>query len=496
VSRRFDHGSLVLAAFLAFAAPAAGAAELRLRHADGRAGASIPLERLDSDSEESFARANDLVAALGLPRFWRPELGKLVLKVGERRIQVTVDARLVLDGEAEVLLRVPVRYARGSVWLPLEFIERVLAPALGAGTRLDRGERVLTLGAGRSDVAGIEYERALGGGTRIKIRCVRPFQHRTRTTSPEMLRVQLENARVDPVELAADAPAPMVVSVRAEQGDRDATLYFRLAADCDGFTAMRAEDDRLIVLELIRRSPPATAGIAPARAPRMPELSAASDSFDVLVLDPGHGGRDPGVRAGGAVEKDAMLALAYALQPRLERELGVRVILAREDDDTVPAERRAEIANRARGDLALALHADADFGRQSRGFEIVHAPVPPGSDARFGTARIADFRPWRETQGDFAAQSRRFAEALQAALENRLPVPNRGVRASDLLTLRGYAMPVVSLEVGFLTNGDDVEALASPDFAAALAAGIAAAIRSDFGSLLSPAAASGSGVAP
>ena len=456
------------------------AAELALRHADGRSGAPMRLERIDSDTEESFVRANDLVASLGLSRFWRPELGKLVLKVGERRIQVTVDARLVLDGEAEVLLRVPVRYKQGSVWLPLEFVERVLVPALGAGSNLDRAQRVLSLGQGGTDIAAIEYERGHDGGTRIKIRCTRPLQYRARTTSPEMLRVVLEAARLDPVSLTVDTPAPLVRSVRAEQGVRDATIYFGLGSDCDGFTAASSEDERIIVLDLSRRVAGPAARIAPARAPMMPELSASTDSFDVLILDAGHGGDDPGVRAGGTVEKDAMLSLAYAMQPILERELGVRVVLVRDGDTTLPAQRRAETANRARGDLAIVLHAGAAFGTEPRGFEILHAPVPPGADASVAPTRIADFRPWREAQRDFAAASRRFAEALQTALEERLPLPSRGVRASDLLTLRGYAMPVVQLEVGFLSNADDVEALASPDFGAAVATGIVAAIRSDF----------------
>ena len=82
---------------------------------------------------------------------------------------------------------------------------------------------------------------------------------------------------------------------------------------------------------------------------------------------------------------------------------------------------------------------------------------------------------------DFAASSRRFAEALQTALAEHLPLPSRGVRASDLLTLRGYAMPVVHLEVGFLTNAHDVQALTSSDFGTALATGIVTAVRANFG---------------
>jgi N-acetylmuramoyl-L-alanine amidase len=459
-----------------WAVGSAQAAELRLRHADGRTGAPMRLEHLDRDTEESFVNANDLAGALGLARFWRPELGKLVLKVGDRRIQVTVDTRLVLDGEAEVLLRVPIRYRQGSVWLPLECVERILVPALGAGTRLDRQDRLLSLGEGRTDVAAIEYERGLEG-TRIRIRCSRPLAHRARTTSAELLRVDLDNARLDPVVLIADAPAPLVRSVRAEQGERGATLYFRLSADCSGFTAVRSEDERLIVLDLTRRPAASLLPVAPARAPDMLELSAATDSFDVLVLDAGHGGEDPGVRAGGAVEKDIVLTLAFALQSRLERDLGVRVVLVREDDATLTSERRAEIANRARGDLAILLHANAAFGSEPRGFEILHAPVPPEAETMTAAARMTDFRPWRDAQRDFAAASRRFAETLQTSLETHAGIPSRGVRGSDLLTLRGYTMPVVQLEVGFLSHAGDVEALSSPDFAAAVAAALVEAIR-------------------
>ena len=457
------------------------ASDLRVRAAAGRVLATLPTERLLPDSDELYVSANGLAEALDLDRFWKPETRKLVLKAGDRRIQVTVDARLVLDGDTETLLRVPVLYKRGNVMLPIEFIERCLAPRLGEGARFDRATLDLVTGPADVDVLAVDGEPVATGG-RIRVRLAHALRFRAETTSKQMLRLQVSDARLDPVAIAAERPAPLVRLVRAEQRGRDAVLYFELEPEFGLFT-FRAEDDgRTIVLDLQRGA--AGAAAASNRTPVLRDLvdtSTTQDSFDIVVIDPGHGGFDRGAQGAGLEEKAVTLQLAQALQPVLERELGVRVILVRNGDETLSAESRAELANRAQGDVFISLHCDAWHDPAAGGIDVSYAPLDrsAGAEAALASTRrgVTDFLPWTTAHLPYVARSQQLAELLAAELPARLDLPGRGARPAELEVLQGVAMPAVMLEVGFLTNAGDAQAMNDPEFAARLAAGVGAVLR-------------------
>lgn len=468
-----------------FAATASNATELHVRWADGRRAAPITIERLAPDSDEYYVSADALAEALSLERFWRPEVRKLVLKVGERRIQVTIATRLVLDGDEEVLLREPVLYRRGSVMLPLEFLERVLAPRLGEGARFERANFDLVLGLRGGDVVAIEYE-PFADATRVRVRLTKSFDYEARATSRQLIRVRLEGARIDPAALVADRPAPLVRSVRAEQAGNAAILYFELEGGAGH--ADRTEDGgRTIVLDLQGGSAGAIPPPISLATPSLRRMAAAPDSFDVIVLDPGHGGFDRGAHAGGIDEPDVVLRLAQAMAPILERDLGVRVVLTRDTDATLAAASRAEMANRAGGDVLVSLHCNTWFDARARGFEVLYAPPSrsTAADAAVAAHRRGgtDFVPWNVAHAPYVEASRELAQAIAAAWTQSEGSGGRGARAADIEVLQGATMPAVVLELGYLTNAEDRAAMAGADFAARVARVLVAALASRAGAV-------------
>jgi N-acetylmuramoyl-L-alanine amidase len=462
------------------AAGVAAAAELHVRWADGRRAAPLAIERPASDSDEWYVSADALADALALERFWRPEARKLVLKVGNHRIQVTIATRLVLDGDDEVLLREPVLYRRGSVMLPLEFVERILAPRLGEGARFDRAALDLVLGRSAGDVVGIDYEPGTDA-TRIRIRMSHAFEYRAQATSRQLVRLRFDGAEIDPVALAADRPAPLVRSLRAEQAGTAAILYFELEGSA-GFADRSEDGGRTVIIDIQRGAAPAPPPIS-MHAPSLRALGAAvADSFDVVVLDAGHGGFDRGARVAGLDEPDVTLRMAMALRPILERELGVRVVLTRDGDATLAAASRAEVANRAGADVFVSLHCNTWFDPRAHGFEVLHAPAlrSTAADAVLASSRsgVTDFVPWDVAHAPWAEASRRFAADLAAALAQELGSSGRGARGADLEVLQGATMPAAVVELGFLTNADDRAAFESPDFTARVGAALVTAIAS------------------
>jgi N-acetylmuramoyl-L-alanine amidase len=477
--RTRSYGWFALAgALLVASAPRVEAARLGLRYADGRASRPLPLERAEPASDEQYVSADALCDALGLDRSWKSEARTLLIRAGDHQLQVTVDTRLVLDGNTEIVLHVPVRDDQGNVLLPLEFVERVLTPAMGPGLLLDRSRLELAIGPGESDVLGIDY-RSTSDGTEVRVRLARPLRYQSHATSDETVRLLLEDAKVDVLGLAADQPASSIRSTRAEQKGKNAALYFEVSVPVGGVTDRVEDDGKAILLTILPgqvRPEPKPSYVRP-----LVEVASAADSFDLIVLDAGHGGFDRGVAASGMVEKDVTLRLALAVQPILEHELGMRVLLLRSEDATLSAESRAEAANRAGADMLVSLHCNAAFGGKARGFEVLYAsPVrTTAGDAVMAASRsgVADFSPWDTASLPYADRSGVLADIVRNELGRSLDGPNRGARAAPLELLRAVAMPAVQVECGFLTDADEASKLAGAAFPAQLAEGLVASVR-------------------
>lgn len=193
------------------------------------------------------------------------------------------------------------------------------------------------------------------------------------------------------------------------------------------------------------------------------------DGIRVVVLDPGHGGRDWGaVGPHGLKEKDVVLDIALRLRRLLER-LGIRVVLTRSDDGFIPLEERTAIANRVKGDLFLSLHVNADPRGKGEGFEAYFLTRDPSdSEARASALRENVVLPadglsateqdgvkpilWDITESLHVRESSALADAVLDQLERALGVRNRGIKSGPFAVLRHAAMPSVLVEVAFLTN--------------------------------------------
>jgi N-acetylmuramoyl-L-alanine amidase len=214
-------------------------------------------------------------------------------------------------------------------------------------------------------------------------------------------------------------------------------------------------------------------------------------SIQTVVLDPGHGGKDPGaIGVGGLREKDVTLALARALAPRLEAR-GFRVVLTREGDRHLELEERSALAEASRGDLFVSLHANAARRRSVRGIETYYLDenherhsltvaarengVPRG-DVNALQRTVAKLRV-----SEVSPQSRHLAELVQRQIVRGMPklyqpVPDLGAKKGPFYVLFLASMPAVLVEAGFLTNSTEASRLANPRYVDALAEQIAQAL--------------------
>lgn len=214
--------------------------------------------------------------------------------------------------------------------------------------------------------------------------------------------------------------------------------------------------------------------VAAPQAPRlsfanMPVKAAPLRLKKVIVIDAGHGGKDPGSLGANVFEKDVTLAAAKALKARLERTGRFQVVLTRETDTFIPLEGRVQIARRADADLFISLHADSgpDVGTRGasvytvsdKGAERVGLVLDkddwlmkanmPGRDR--AVSQILLDLSQRATKNRSAA----FAQLLLASVGEETPLLRRSHRDAGFIVLLAPDVPAVLLEMGFITNPED-----------------------------------------
>ncbi len=202
-------------------------------------------------------------------------------------------------------------------------------------------------------------------------------------------------------------------------------------------------------------------------------------SVHKVVLDPGHGGKDPGaITAQGLYEKDLTLDIARRLSARLISS-GLDVHMTRNSDVTLSLEQRVRIANSARADLFVSIHVNSIPRREARGVETFY--LGPTNDPFLTSLAaaenegsgysVADYRSLLD--GIYAGvrqeESRQLAGFIQQALYRSLLTTNsrledRGVKTAPFVVLIGTEMPAVLAEVSCLSNSTEARLLTTPKY--------------------------------
>jgi len=199
-----------------------------------------------------------------------------------------------------------------------------------------------------------------------------------------------------------------------------------------------------------------------------------------IVLDPGHGGKDPGAIGVGAIaEKDIVLSVAKKLARKLRKEMGVQVVLTRNDDRFVPLEDRTALANAEDADLFISLHTNASHNSDARGLETYYLDNTNDEAAmrlaarENGTSRrsVSDLQFILSdlTQNvkleDSITLAHRLHGSLVSGMGRRLgEVKDLGVKKALFYVLVGARMPSVLVEMFFITNKAEGGAMAQAKY--------------------------------
>jgi N-acetylmuramoyl-L-alanine amidase len=211
-----------------------------------------------------------------------------------------------------------------------------------------------------------------------------------------------------------------------------------------------------------------------------------------IVIDPGHGGHDPGATGTGVTEASVVLDVALRLERMLANVPGVEVILTRRTDDFISLQERTAIANREGADLFLSIHANASSNLRAQGVETYFLNFATTSTAAAVAARenASSGQPMAALPDFVKAialhnkldESRELATHVQSAMVERLSgangnLKNLGVKQAPFVVLIGASMPSVLAEISFVTNAQEVKLLRATSYRQRIAEALFNAIR-------------------
>ncbi len=231
------------------------------------------------------------------------------------------------------------------------------------------------------------------------------------------------------------------------------------------------------------------------RSPRLRKEKRVIESYRVqtIVLDPGHGGKDPGaIGASGVKEKDLVLNIANILKSKLEYA-GYRVEMTRSDDRYISLWDRVAFANRSGADLFLSIHANSARAKSAAGFEVFYLSEASDEGARalaaaenyplgFEDSLSKDLNVqatiWDLLYTENRQSSMKLGRKICLAMDSLVGTRNRGLKSANFYVLRGAQMPAVLVEVGFISNSYEEANLKTWRFKSRIAEALVEGVRS------------------
>lgn len=494
-----------------------------------------------------YASLTDLARTFRLVTYENHRTAKMELKQGPYRIKVTGGSPFIVvtdQSQRQTVYQLPaqVLFAAGSFFVPLQTFLPYFGLVFNTSATYDPVNHVLSVTTSpvvsTFDISSVSLEPK-ANGMLIRVHSARRVEDMESWLRQDgWLYLTLADVRADVKTINALKGSGIVRDIVAIQSPKSVQLTFKLAGKVAASEILRDDHSHDILLSLrtaeVIQKPTGQAGERPGDAPirpteaktaeppplkltdtppekttddppetlahKPPEPVASRKSntpapldladrkkrweLDVIVLDPGHGGRDPGsIGVTGVKEKEITLGIALKLGRLIQQQMkDVRVVYTRSDDTFVPLYRRGQIANEAGGKLFISIHANNLKRKPSptRGFEVyllrpgrteeavaiaeqenAVITLEEGYENRYQELTDENFILVTMAQSAHMKSSEVLADLVQKEMETMTGLPNRGVRQAGFYVLVGAAMPNILVETAFLSNRSDEKYLKS-----------------------------------
>ncbi|KUK13277.1 MAG: N-acetylmuramoyl-L-alanine amidase [bacterium] len=505
---------------------------------NGEEKGNIPLMVFD---RITYVSPEDLVRSLGGSFKYNPANGTFSFTIGKKDFQLQINNPTALvDGKIRLLDSFP-KVVGNKIFVPLNFILENTA------IQFDSNKRVLFIGelpaapvSQRETVSlpGKEESPSTsslvpavnmvseGSKSEISLSRIRYY------SADRYTRIVFDLSKVPEYEVSTQGETLVVIlkDVKASKEEvykiRDGLVKDVEVLKSDGDTKIKIgvegtppyrnftlENPPRLVLDVLKKPKDSVVSIAGTKpssekkdsskaivpSPEVPKVSGRGKLL--VMIDPGHGGRDPGaIGPMGTREKDIVLRISLYLKKELMK-LGYRVAMTRDKDIYLPLEERTKMANRMKADLFLSIHCNASFSSSAKGSEIYYMALPTDSSAMAVALRenmeigLGSEEVKRKTdmlvkiledmmKNAKINESSRLAEEVYDSMSNgKLGIPVRRIAQAPFFVLRGAVMPAILVEVAFISNPREEKLLNSSSWQRKVASLIAKGVNSYLSSL-------------
>lgn len=469
-----------------------GAQNLTIIHADGSIRSNLKTEIFDQNIR--FISINDFANLFNAHTYFNVNNKKVTVTLGEKTIQVTAFNPFFQVENTIFQLPLATEYKDEKIYLPLnyflEIIEKVFSEQIVYNKNKNLLEILDPLYGTAINISNIQVDEK-ANGTLLRIITTKDFEMSDLSLRARhrWLYLDLYGGKVDSSQLYAEFNNSIIARVVPSQLSNElAQLSFRL-------------HDEIIEKHIFLSNPREILVSIKTKKDLSKEIRQTLESekkkwlIDKIVIDPGHGGKDPGaIGPGGTREKHIVLSISKYLKRLIEENTAIEVLMTRESDKFVELKKRSELANKNQAKLFISIHANANRSRYVKGVssyflgpgrtdearEVAlseNSVIKYESGSKYADLSGENFILSAMAQNVYNAESQDLAVMVQQEIIRECGLSDAGVRQAGFLVLVGASMPNIIVETAFISNPKEEKRLREKSFQKKLARGIFQSIR-------------------
>lgn len=438
------------------------------------------------DGDFYYVSVQDIAETFNINTYYSNKVHKAILYFGVQKITVSAFNPFILVDKYVIQLPISTTYYRGDIYVPIKFFTPVLQQLLSNGAT----DQFITRSSISSNILSVRVQDK-ANGTLFRIATEAGFRPKNISTrySRKWLYIDVLGGRLDPKHIPQKLESTLVKEFIPIQQEEMVQLSFRLNKDISEKEIKTSYGKNEILVSIPGK-------IDSDLIKRLKE-DQEKWRIDRIVIDPGHGGKDPGtIGSRGTYEKDVVLGVAKKLKKLLEKNLDVEVLMTRDDDTFLSLKERTQFANKNQGKLFISIHANWNRNSKVNGAATYFLGLAKSEESleiaqrensvikyEDGNSHFDDITEEQiilatMAQNSYNKESQDFAAMIQEEIHKQTGLRNRGIKQAGFYVMIGASMPNVLVETGFMSNKKEEKLLKKSSFQGKIAQAIYKSIKS------------------